>query len=369
MLAAQRLRAQRVVADTCASPADVVSSLLAVQAQDPAAAKWAVGFRMADDAAVDTVVERALAEGAILRTHVMRWTWQLVCPVDVRWLLSLTAQRLFQKYARRHRDLGLDAAVFKRSRRVVEKVLVGGKHLTRDELAAALGQAKLPSSGPCLSHVLAHAELKGVICSGTPRGKTATYALLDLRAPAAGPMPPRDEALAELARRYFQSRGPATVADFAWWAGLTTAEAKAGLADARSQLVSEIVDGTTFWRGGATNSALPSQVSPRAHLLPAFDEYVLAYRDRRVVLGGEHAKRINAGGGMLRPCVVVDGRIVGTWRRTLGSRTVDIELDLFEPQPAAARRAVAAAAARYGAFLELEVRAVDVRGQRRGSDG
>jgi hypothetical protein len=175
-------------------------------------------------------------------------------------------------------------------------------------------------------------------------------------------MPARDEALAELARRYFQSRGPATLTDFAWWAGLTAAEARAGLADAREQLVSEIVDGTTLWHGGTAQSVLQSQVSRRVHLLPAFDEYLVAYRDRRLVLDENHAKRVNAGGGLLRPCVVVNGRVVGTWKRALGRRTVDIELDIFEPLSAAARRAVAAAAAHYGAFLEFEAGAINVHG-------
>jgi hypothetical protein len=198
-----------------------------------------------------------------------------------------------------------------------------------------------------------------VICSGAPRGKTATYALLDRRAPAAGPTLSQSEALAELARRYFLSRGPATVTDFAWWAGLTAAEAKAGLADARGHLGSEVVDGATYWRGLATDGARQRGRSPRARLLPAFDEYLVAYRDRRAVLDETHARRVNAGGGMLSPCIVVSGRVVGSWRRTLGHREVDVEVDLFEPLSPAARRGVAAAANRYGAFLGLEARLVD----------
>jgi hypothetical protein len=265
---------------------------------------------------------------------------------------------LIDRYARRHRELGLDAAIFKKSRTVLEKALAHGEHLTRDELSAALARAGAPSTGPCLSHILADAELHALICSGAPRGKKTTHALLDLRVPGARPALTREEALGELSLRYFRSRGPATLADLAWWAGLTSAEAKAGLAGARSQLASEIVNGTTFWRDGAA-AHLPARREVRACLLPAFDEYLVAYKDRDAVLAQEHAKRINAGGGMLAPCVVLDGRVVGTWRRTLRGRAVVIELDLFEALAANARRKVEVAGHRYGAFLEREARLVD----------
>ncbi len=352
----QRLHAQQIAASTCPSPAEVVSQLLAVQAQDPAAARWAVGLRVAGGAMTEAGVAAALAEGAVLRTHVMRWTWQLVSPTDVRWLLALVAPRLYRSYTRRHAELGLDAATLKRSRAALEKALAPGEHLTRDELSSVLARARVPSTGPALSHLLAHAELEGVICSGAPRGKKATHALLALRAPAARPPLPREEALAELALRYFQSRGPATVADLAWWAGLTLTEARAGLAAARSRLVPEVVDGETWWRSDSPAAAPAIGRSPRVELLPAFDEYLVAYRDRRAMLAAEHAKRINAGGGLLAPTVVVDGRVAGTWRRTLERRAVQLELQLFEPLPARVGRALAVAAARYGAFLGLEAR-------------
>jgi len=357
-VASQRLRHQQLTARTLSSPASVVSTLVAVQAQDPVAARWAVGLRMAGGVVTESAVGRALAEGSILRTHVMRWTWQLVCPADVRWLLALVAPRLRQKYARRHRELGLDRAALEKSRAVLERALAGGEHLTRIELSERLARAKVPATGAALSHLLGHAELEGLICSGTPRGKIATYALLDLRVPTARRLPSREEALSELARRYFLSRGPASVADFAWWAGLTLTEAKAGHAGARPHLVSEVVEGKPLWRGGASAPAAGEEGPADVQLLPAFDEYLVAYRDRGAVLDARLARRINAGGGMLDPCVVVDGRVAGTWRRTLGRGSVDVELRLFERPPAAIRRALLAAVARYGAFLELEARVV-----------
>lgn len=355
-IAAHRLAAQQLEASTCGAPADVVSRLVAIQAQDPAAARWAVGIRMPEGAVTERAVAEALANGSILRTHVMRWTWQLVSPADVRWLLALVAPRLLQRYAGRQRELGLDRAVLVRSRDTLERALAGGEHLTRPELAGALARARLPSTGPALSHLLAHAELQAVLCSGAPRGKAATYALLDLRAPRARSPLPRAEALAELARRYFESRGPATVTDLAWWAGLTVAEASAGLAEARSHLIAEEVGGMTWWRGPPAPGARRARTRRRALLLPAFDEYLVAYRDRRAMLDEAQAKRLNAGGGVLAPSVVVGGRVVGTWRRTLGRRGVEVQVALFEPLAARARAAVVAATSRYEAFLALGAR-------------
>jgi hypothetical protein len=358
---AQRLRAQQLAASACAGPGAVVSRLLAVQAQDPLAARWAVGVRLAGDAATEAAVDRALAEGTVLRTHVMRWTWQLVCPADLRWLLALVGPRLDRRYLPRRRELGLDARVLRRSRTALKRALRDGQHLTREELAAALARARLPSAGPALSHLLGHAELRGLLCGGAPRGKAATWALLELRAPEARPVLPREEALAELAGRYFESRGPATVADLAWWAGLTAADARAGIEGARRRLVPERVDGETSWRGADPGRATGAGEARRALLLPPFDEYLVAYRDRRLVLDPGQARRVNAGGGMLGPCVVLDGRVVGTWRRTLRRGVVEIELDLFERQPSRVREAVEAAAARYARFLGLPARVTGLR--------
>jgi hypothetical protein len=308
---------------------------------------------MPEGVATEASIEEALAAGSILRTHAMRWTWQLVCPADVRWLVALVAPSLFARYSRRHQELGLDAAMFRKSRTKLEKALRDGKHRTRDELSSVLASAGIPAVGPCLSHLLAHAELEGVICSGAPREHKETYTLLDLRAPNARPPLPHDEALAELALRYFRSRGPATAADFSWWAGLVSSETRAGLSAVSSQLVSEVVDGQTYWR---RDDVPVGAVSPSASLLPPFDEYLIAYRDRGAALDLEHVRRINTGGGMLKPCIVVDGRVVGAWRRTLGRGEVSVELDLFEAMTERERQTVAAATRRYAEFLGLEVR-------------
>jgi len=349
-IVARRLISQQIARPVFATPRDLVAWLVAVQAQDYAAVKWAAGLRLAG-AATDASVERAIDEGAVLRTHALRGTWQLVAPADVRWMLELVASRLIAGYATRYRQLGLDAATFRRSNAVLRKALHGGAQLTRAELASALAGASISSAGQRLAHLLQRAELDTLICGGARRGKQFTYTLLENRAPDAYPRLEREEAFTELARRYFLSRGPATFDDFKWWSGLAPADARAGLETVKSSLASSIVDGRTYWHGKDAVAQTPSRA---AFLLPAFDEYLIAYRDRDAVLDPKYVKRLNAGGGMLGTCVVLDGRVIGTWRRTLARTSVAIEIEVFEAPTQRAHRAITAAARRYGVFLGLE---------------
>jgi hypothetical protein len=350
----RRLAAQQITRHDFTEPAGLVAWMGAIQAQDYAAAKWAVALRLDDRRATEATIERAVDDGTVVRTHVFRWTWQLVVPADLRWMLGLVTERLVARAGTRHRELGLDAATFRRSGAAIEKALAGGRHLTRAEIAAALARAGVATTGPRLSHILGHAELEGLICSGARRGKQSTYVLLDHRVPAAaaaGARLARDEALAELARRYFRSRGPATADDFAWWSGLAPADARAGLESVKASLAGETVDGRSYWQA----ADLPTRgARAGAQLLPGFDEYLVAYRDRDAVIDPQHARRVNAGGGILRPCVVVDGRVVGTWRRELGRKSVDIQLTLLEKPAPPVRAMIDQAAARYAAFLGLE---------------
>ena len=348
----RRLAGQQFAPSSYGDLGALVSWLVAVQAQDYAGSKWAIAQRLAaggDSAATEPDIERALADGTLLRTHVMRWTWPIVRPQDVRWLLALVAPRLIAGAASRFRELGLDEATFRRSRTALARALSDGAHLTRSEMATTLQAAGVSTEGQRLSYLLGRAEIDGVITSGATRGKQTTHALLELRAPDARAVLPRDEAIAELALRYFRSRGPATAADFVWWAGTTLAEARAAIAAAGSALVAEDFDGIPMWRADVEAPSAPSG----ALLLPAFDEYLVAYARREAVLATEHVRRINAGGGLLSPCIVIDGRVVGLWRRTLSARAVGVEATLFAPVSKQRERAILAAAQRYGAFLGL----------------
>src|SRR5260221_6650494 len=249
-IAYQRLHNQLITQRTFEKPGDVVQWLGAVQAQDYAAAKWAVGLRLQGVTSDD--IEQAFAAGAILRTHLMRPTWHFVSPADIRWLLALTAPRIYAASAYYNRKLELDDAGFRCTNAVLANALQGGKQLTRDELASALQQAGIATEGEQrVTYIMMRAELDGIICSGARRGKQFTYALLAERAPHAR-MLARDEALAELTMRYFMSHRPATIQDFVWWSRLTVADAQAGLAMATSHLQQETIHGQTYWTSPST---------------------------------------------------------------------------------------------------------------------
>jgi hypothetical protein len=346
-IARQRLLSQRLLWPTFETAVDVVRWFGAIQAQEYLFALWALGLRMRQ--ATEATIERAIADQRIVRTWPMRGTLHFVAPEDARWMLGLLTPRVIARSAGRYRQLGLDEAVFARSRDIVEPALAGGKQLTRKAIAELLEAAGIATSGGRALHILGHLAQRGVICFGARQGKQATFTLLDDWAPK-GRALARDEALAELAERYFTSHGPATVRDFVWWSGLTTADARAGIGMAEARLARETIEGQTYWRASA---APPVQRSaPGAHLLPAFDEYTVAYRDRGAVADPAHALVSQQ---FLSPTIVVNGQVVGNWQRTIKKETVVITTSYFAEPDESAAQAVAAAAARYGSFLGASV--------------
>ena len=323
-----------------------MSWLGAVQAQEYPYSKWGLALRMRR--ATDAAVERAFTDGAILRTHVLRPTWHFVAPADIRWLLELTAPRVRAVLASYDRKLGIDAAAIKRANRTIAATLRGGVQLTRAELKAVLTEAGVKVDGTQrLARVIMHAELEGIICSGARRGKQFTYALLEERVPATRRLG-REEALAELARRYFTSHGPAQVQDFAWWSGLASRDVRAGLEMTREHLAEEVVEGRRYWRAASMEAVRrPRRV---AYLLGPYDEYLIAYKDRSAAFAPPASKSV-AGRGPFAAPVVLDGEVVGGWRRSGDEGSVSITLDLPRRLDRDDRRLVREAAERYGAFL------------------
>lgn len=350
-IARWRLHNQRISQPTFERPGDVVGWLGAVQAQDYAAAKWAIGLRARD--VNDDTVEQAFTDGTILRTHVMRPTWHFVLPADIRWLLALTAPRVKAASAYYVRQLELDDAIFTRSNAVLTKALQGGQQCTREELMSVLQQAGIAGINiPRFTYIIMNAELDGIICSGARRGKQFTYALLDERVPPTRTLE-RDEALAELARRYVTSHGPATVQDFVWWSGLTVADAQAALALATPQLVREDIDGQTYWFAPST---LPAQETNQVYLLPNYDEYKVGYADRSAIFDVSHTEKLDSRqNSLFVHTIVLHGQIVGTWKRTIQKKTVTITPNFFIPFNEAETRAFVEAAKRYGDFLTMPV--------------
>ena len=351
-IARWRLHNQRISANRFQEPTEAVRWLVAVQAQDYSGAKWALGLRM--QTATDNRIEQAIDAGAILRTHLMRPTWHFVTPADIRWLLALTAPRVHAVNAFMYRKLELDESTLTRSQTVLVKALQKRSPLTRAEVREVFRKSGIVTdAGLRLGYLLMAAELDGIICSGPRRGKQFTYALLAERAPQAKTLG-REEALAELARRYFPSRGPATVQDFAKWSGLTLADARHGLGAVQAQLEHAHIGSHEYWF--ATPLGLAKAVSPSAHLLSIYDEYVSSYKDRSAIGEAEVGSQLKALGNDLSYIIVVDGQIVGTWKRTLrGEEGVVIQTNLLTRLTRVADRAIGLAAQRYGAFLELPV--------------
>ena len=348
-IAHRRLRTQGIAGSRFATAEDVVGWLGAVQSQEYAVAKWSVGQRArgVSEAALD----RAIADGTVLRTHVLRPTWHFVLPADIRWMLELTAPRVRAMMASYDRKLELDDALYARSNAAFADALEGGKQLIRKELAVVLLGAGIVAAGQRLGHIVMRAELDAVICSGAPRGKQHTYALLDERAPRARSLPP-DDALAELTRRYFTSHGPATLKDYMWWSSLTAGTARRGLEMLDSELERTVVAGRTYW-----SSATPRgrrEPSPTAHLLQGYDEYVIAYSESRSVLNvASLSGLIPVGRVPFTHAVIVDGQFAGHWRRVVRAQAVTIEVQLRASLDGAQRDALEAAVGRYGRFMEL----------------
>ena len=336
-----RLRNQNLSSAALDSPEAVVGWHGAMQAQDFVGAKWAIGLRAAG--LTDADVDRAFDSGRILRTHVLRPTWHFVSPADIRWLLALTGPRISTINRRYCRRLGLGDRTLTRARPVIERALEGGRHLTRAAISVVLRRARIVAAGQPLAHLLMDLELDAIVCSGPRTGGQLTYALLAERAPDAMTLP-RDEALAALAHRYFQSHGPATLNDFSWWSGLSMKDVRAAVALADLE-------------------ALPDPPGPDRrrganYLLPNYDEYLIAYRDRGAVIDPVRARNLGVFTGLEYPHhVILDGRVAGSWRRRIDSNSVHLAIKTYERPTSAQSRALIREGRRYGRFLQ---RACDV---------
>src|SRR5215210_2619384 len=344
-IAAQRLQNQRITRAGPRTPEKLVAWMGAVQAQEYGPARWGLGLRL-PSTSTDAAVHRAVDRGRILRTHILRPTWHFVTPADIRWMLDLTAPRVQRILAGYDRQIGLDPTVMSGAAGVLEQALGDNGCLTRQELGPHLQRDGLPAGNRELAHIAMYAELEGLICSGPRRGKQPTYALVATRAPAARRLQ-RDEALAELTRRYFRSHGPATIRDFVWWSGLTSADAKRGLEMIRARARQRDEDGLRYWTVGRLRSA--PRPKPSLHLLPIYDEYLVAYRDLQVVPRPAYLM------GNFQHALVIEGQVAGTWRTTASRKAVAVTVETLRPLSAYERRRLEREVTRYSRFIGTPV--------------
>jgi hypothetical protein len=288
-------------------------------------------------------------KGDVIRTHVVRPTWHLGAAGDVRWMIQLTAPHIQKMVKGRHADLELTKTVLSKSRKLLERTLRDGNYSTREELIVEFNKAGIATNENRASHIFAAAELDGLICSGPAKGGKQTFGLLDERI-LQTKLLVRDEALASLARRYFSSHGPATLDDFTWWSGLSAGDAKRALDMAKSDLESAAVNLKAYWFIEANFKA-----KDRTFLLPAYDEFIISYKDRSATITIENHKRAVSSNGIFRPVIVVNGQTIGIWKRSIKKDKAIVETEYFIKPGPAMQKLIEAASVRYGKFLEKKV--------------
>ncbi len=349
-ISSSRLRYQQITSSDFQTTRELVNWMGAMQAQDFNQAKWAIGARLPH--VTEKQIEDAFNRGEIIRTHLMRPTWHFVSADDIYWLLELTAKQIKSITKSRHRDLGLTENELKKSKEVLAKSLEGNRSLTREELSDQLNRAEINTYEQRLPHILMDAEIDGIICSGPMNGKKQTYALLAERVTEKRNIT-TDEALALLAKKYFTSHGPATLADFTWWSGLPVSEARKALELNKSMLYSETIESDTYWFADAPKLLEPAP--DNVFLLPAFDEFLISYKDRSASIKADHHSKAVSNNGIFRPIIVINGQISGLWKRTVKKDTVVIELDHFRPHNKKEILLIEQAAEAFGYFSGMKV--------------
>jgi hypothetical protein len=348
-IAITRLGAQKIMSPDFSNPVEILHHMGAMQSQDFQMAKWAIGCRLLNPS--EKKVEDSFNNAEILRTHLMRPTWHFVAAEDIYWMLDLTSPQIKSAMNARHDHLEISKTLLIKSFSIIEQLLLKQGEITREDLTKEFHHAKIRTDDNRLAHLLLCAELEGLVCSGPVKNNKPTYALLEERVPQKKVLA-RDEALAELAKRYFMSHGPATVSDFVWWSGLGVKDAKTALASVKSELVSESIGAQTYWMANFMEGR--SLAKNSLFLLPAYDEFLISYRDRSASLSLTHFGKAVSSNGIFRPLIVVNGQVTGLWRKLTKGDKIVIETDFFLPPGKLVKKLLEKEVYRLGQFLRQE---------------
>lgn len=347
-----RLQNQQIIRPQFTRPEDLVKYLGAVQSQDFIGAKWALGLRLNNSS--DAEIEKAFNEGKILRTHALRPTWHFVTPQDLKWLTKLNEPQVKRIMNYYNKKLDLTDTLFNKSNTIIAKALKNKNFLTRTELAKIINESGIKASGQRLGHIVGWAELDLIICSGPKKGKQFTYALVDEVTPKTKDFS-RDESLSKLAEIFFKTRGPATINDFAKWSGLSMADSRSGLNSVKSKLYSEIIEGKEYY--------FPASLQPvtdtlQPLLLPNYDEYISSYSDYSIISEPNHRTNLDKiGNAAFWNHIIINGMVVGSYRRTFTKDTILIELAPLRDLAKIEKDALENEAEKYGEFMNLTVKA------------
>lgn len=350
----QRSFNQQIKGSGFSTAKEIAGWMGAMQAQDYNMVKWALGIRLLNS--TETEINAEIDAGNIIRTHLLRPTWHIVSSDDIYWISDLTSSRIKSAVKFRDRQLGLTDSIFTKCNRLFGKTLRDGNHLTREELIEELINAGIGVDNNRASHIFLRAELDGIICSGKQKNGKPTYAILEEWVPVKN-RKYKDEALRELALRYFSSRGPATVQDFSWWSGLTLGNSRLALELARPNLISDTTENLTYWFVHPVSK--PSPDDQDAYLLPAFDEFLISYRDRTATLSLIHNKKTISNNGMFYPAVLWGGQIIGTWKRLIKEDHIILTFNLSKDIRIDPDLTLSKSISRYSEFYNKPVRNPD----------
>ncbi|HMF69900.1 MAG TPA: winged helix DNA-binding domain-containing protein [Flavitalea sp.] len=325
---AHRLINQCLLQNSHANTEDVVRHMIAIQSQEFGPARWAISIRghnLSDNSILD-----AFNSGEILRTHLLRPTWHFVAKADIRWVIHLTAPHVIYRNKYYYKQAGLDARVFTKSNKVLSKCLRDQTFLTRKEIGQELSKNKIRVTGIGLGYIMMNAELESIICSGPRKGNQFTYALIDELVAPQKPIE-RNEALVKLFNQYIISRGPASLADFCYWSGLSAADANKALKMSAINLsVCEYQHHKLYYAPDMivsdrkASAIIRSGKSKTTILLPDYDEYLMSYKDKSLLTtegssAGKNATNYNR-------MIIEKGRIIGSWRRAQTENDITVEL-------------------------------------------
>jgi len=340
-----RLQNQHIASQSKKTAKELITCMGAIQAQEYNQAKWAIGLRLPH--LTESQIELAFNQGEIIRTHLMRPTWHFVSSDDIYWMLELTAPQIRSSTKSRHRDLELTEPILKKGQEILIRELEGNHALSREELKPIFKRGGINTDEQRFPHIMMAAELDGIVCSGKMNGNKQTYALLSERVPVKKTLT-KEEALAKLAKKYFESHGPASLSDFVWWSGLNVSDARKALEINKSCLISAVLENETYWYAEPASIAPP--LTDSAYLLPAFDEYLISYKNRSAAITADHHKKAISNNGIFWPVIVVNGKISGLWKRTFTNNSVVIELDHFRPHNKKEVQLIEEASEKYGYF-------------------
>ena len=323
-----RLVSQKLYKTSPNSPQEIVKHLCAMQAQDYAMAKWAIGSRCE---ATEAAIEEAINSAQIIRTHILRPTWHFVSAEDIYWMLDLSGPQVQKMTISAAKKYGYDVQMLNQINSQIEKLLARNNHLTRDEIMLELNIKKGSSQDFLAAAIMMHAELDGLVCNGKMKGKQITYALLEERVSKPKTKFTKEEALAKLALRYFESHGPATLLDFSWWSGFPPTTCKLALSAIELQLNSFQIENQIYWFKKDISDETHFRES--VHFLPAFDEILISYKTREASILLEHQPQAFTNNGIFKPIILENGRVIGTWKRTIKKDHAKIETQFFnEPE-------------------------------------